>query len=79
MPEFESLQDKEHAQTQVDLVTSIIYGMSIKSNLLRRDVDRNQFPSPEVVDSLINRVRRLQIALEGCRVGMPGQAEVIGG
>jgi hypothetical protein len=69
MPEFESLGEKRHAEAQVDLVESIIFGMGIKANLLRRDVGRNEHPDPQVVDDLIEKVRRLQIALEGCKVG----------
>jgi hypothetical protein len=74
MRQIESLRELEHIQMQVDIVASIIYGMGIKANLLRRDVDNFKHPSPQVLDSLIDRVGRLQIALEGCKVGMPERA-----
>lgn len=74
MTEFGSLGEREHVQAKVDLVDQIIFGMSVKAALLRRDIDRNQLPDQETVDSLIDKVDRLRIALEGCKVDMPERA-----
>jgi hypothetical protein len=58
-----------------DDALAITNGVSLALGTMDRWLAAGRLPTPEMVDSLIDKASRLQTALKGCKVEVPERTE----